>query len=74
MHYLCAVFGLLLSTTLPVFAQETDNKGHAEPYPSAELLEFLADFGGLDEQTYNLIEYHALQDSTRIQAEKSNEN
>ena len=32
------------------------------PYPSAELLEFLAEFGELDEQTYELIEYHALRD------------
>ncbi len=42
-------------------------------YPSAELLEFLAEFGELDEETYELIEYHALRDGESRQPEHKDE-
>ncbi len=32
------------------------------PTPSLELLEFLAEFGDVDAQTYDVIEYHAQRD------------
>jgi len=41
-------------------AQQTATDSNND-YPSEQLLEFLADFGEVDEQTYELIEYHALQ-------------
>lgn len=41
--------------------QQQTNDEDKQPYPSEQMLEFLADFGDIDEQTYELIEYHALQ-------------
>ena len=37
--------------------------------PSPELLEFLAEFGHLDEQTFELIVFHGLDDADKQQAE-----
>ncbi len=56
-------------------AQSGEADGEKEPatYPSAELLEFLADFGAVDEQTYELIEYHALQRDQPDAAEKKDD-
>ncbi len=42
-------------------AQQATASDPEDAYPSEQLLEFLADFGEVDEQTYELIEYHALQ-------------
>lgn len=50
---------LIASASLPAAAQEQEP---ARAYPSAELLEFLADFGNVDEDTYDLIEFHAIRD------------
>jgi hypothetical protein len=67
--------GLLLLTLKPSVAQQPESDlNRADFYPSAELLEFLADYGDLDEETYSIIEYHALQDSTTVKANKTNEN
>ena len=48
------ILGLLASTAL---AQEVT------PAPSLELLEFLAEFGDIDAETFDVIEYHAQQDA-----------
>ncbi len=53
-------------------AQNDAAKTPPSNYPSQSLLEFLADFGDVDEQTYELIEYHALQRDHK-QQEKSND-
>lgn len=59
---------LLLS---PVYAQDSaHDPAKNELYPSEELLEFLADFGDADDETYELIEYHALQDIKTKDQEK----
>lgn len=65
--------GLCLFMLMAVEAQESAQHRPAQSLPSQQLLEFLADFGAIDNQTYELIEYHALQDSNKDQ-EKSNEN
>lgn len=69
--FLPVLFSLVLWLLLlsPAVAQESTD----ELYPSEELLEFLADFGDIDEETYELIEYHALQDTDKDQQEKSDE-
>ena len=57
------ILGLLGSTAL---AQEVT------PAPSLELLEFLAEFGDIDAETFDVIEYHAQQDAKpepRIESE-----
>lgn len=62
---------LLLS---PSLAQNTTSDvTQTDVYPSEELLEFLAEFGTIDEDTYELIEYHALQDSEANRQEISDE-
>ncbi len=40
-------------------AQEVESAATTEIQPSIQLLEFLADFGALDHQSYELIEYHS---------------
>jgi len=66
------LLGIGLSST--GFAQQTpaDNTQTTE-YPSQQMLEFLADFGAVDEQTYELIEYHALQRDRKKPQEKSDD-
>lgn len=69
-----ACLSLFMLTTAD--AQQSDQQP-ATTQPSKQLLEFLADFGAVDQQTYELIEYHALQDShneKEKEQEKSNEN
>lgn len=67
-----AYLSLFILTTAN--AQQSDQQP-ATTQPSKQLLEFLADFGAVDQQTYELIEYHALQDShIEEEQEKSNEN
>ncbi len=53
----------LLFCCAPAGAQQKSPPPPAgdEP-PSLELLEFLADFGAIDEQTWQLLEYHAQRD------------
>ncbi len=51
---------LLLSSTLA--QQAGADASQAVAPPTLELLEFLADFGEVDEATFELIEYHARQD------------
>lgn len=70
---LFSVLWLFLLT--PAMAQTSNHEsGQAQNYPSEELLEFLAEFGDLDEETFKLIEYHALQDSASPELEKADEN
>lgn len=55
--------GLSLLLLSPAMAQQVDaDSSQAVAPPSLELLEFLADFGEVDEATFELIEYHARQD------------
>ncbi len=49
---------LLLLLCPPLWADDA-------PPPSLELLEFLADFGDIDRQTLELMEYHAQKDLLR---------
>jgi len=42
--------------------------------PSSELLEFLAEFGELDEQTFELIVFHGLDDYQKENAQKNHDN
>jgi len=50
--------------------QQTDDEDKQQ-YPSEQMLEFLADFGDIDEQTYELIEYHALQRDRKSDSQES---
>ena len=43
------------------------------PGPSLELLEFLAEFGDVDAQTYDVIEYHAQRDQSAASGVDSDE-
>lgn len=52
---------LLLLSSAMAQQVDADSSQPAAP-PSLELLEFLADFGEVDEATFELIEYHARQD------------
>jgi hypothetical protein len=54
-------------------AQQTPETESNEAYPSEQLLEFLADFGEIDEQTFELIEYHALQRDRQESRQKPQE-
>lgn len=74
MHYNGLITGLCFFFFTPVMAQDTTDYATTENQPSLQLLEFLADFGAIDNQTYELIEYHALQDSDKSDQEKSDEN
>lgn len=69
-----SVIVLCLLSVIPSFAQEDSTHGDLQQeYPSEELLEFLADFGALDNETYELIEFHALQDAQKPSPEPSAE-
>ena len=57
----------LLLCPLPLQAQQTDTPD--PELPGLELLEFIADFGDLDEQTLELLEYHARRDLQQRNAE-----
>lgn len=73
MHYNGLLPGICLFMLPAALAQDATQQNSAETQPSAELLEFLADFGAIDNQTYELIEYHALQDR-KSEQEKTDEN
>ena len=74
MHCQRLLSGLcLLLLNMVAMAQESTPAETTETLPSAEFLEFLADFGAIDNKTYELIEYHALQDSSKQQQEPSDE-
>ena len=66
--------GLSLLLLSSVLAQQGNADGaQAAAPPSLELLEFLADFGEVDEATFNLIEYHARQDLENVESGNSDE-
>jgi hypothetical protein len=52
---------LLLLQFNPAQAQQ-DNEGNNTPPLSLDFLEFLADFGSVDEDSYEIIKYHAEKD------------
>jgi hypothetical protein len=56
---------------LPItaWATEQDNR-----LPSRELLEFLAEFSEVDEETYELLEFHAQRDLEKAKADPDQEN
>jgi hypothetical protein len=75
MHIRHLLAVLLLILLLPVMAQNSDEDSkHTKQYPSEALLEFLAEFGDVDEETFQLIEFHALQDTASAFQEKPDEN
>lgn len=74
-RHLPVFLGLWLFLLSPIRTQASNHEtGQTENYPTGELLEFLADFGDIDEETFKLIEFHALQDSAAAKQEKSDEN
>jgi hypothetical protein len=52
---------LLFSVFNPAQAQQ-DNEGSNTPPLSLDFLEFLSDFGSVDEDSYEIIKYHAEKD------------
>lgn len=61
-------------TPLPVWADDSDSEvktseSLSTKAPSQALLEFLADFSGTDDLTFNVILYHGLEDYEKQQAE-----
>ena len=71
MRQIPIITGLLLGLLPPAMAQQPTAR---EQLPSLELLEFIAEFGALDDETFDVIEYHAQQDIEKQQAEQSDEN
>ena len=60
-------FGLMLILLAPLSCNAADtDEGGAEP-PSAALLEFLGEMEPVDEETWRLLEHHALRDRPRQQ-------
>ena len=66
---------VVLAQNSQISQPSTNNPAVTQPNPqlSLEFLEFLADFGDLDDQTYDLIEFHALQDEKKSTQESSDE-
>ena len=61
LHSLLA--GLLITVQLSANAQQDTAKSkNSTVEPSMELLEFLADFGDVDDATFDIIEFHANKD------------
>ena len=57
---------LLFSIFNPAQAQQ-DNEGSDTPPLSLDFLEFLSDFGSVDEDSYEIIKYHAEKDLEKSQ-------
>ncbi len=54
---------LILAAGCPVTAQADSHQSGIDPeLPSAEMLEFLGDLEPVDEETWRLLEHHALKD------------
>ena len=54
---------LILSTSCLATAQADSHLSRSDPeLPSAEMLEFLGDLEPVDEETWRLLEHHALRD------------
>ena len=69
------ILGLWLFLISPVSAQNSQHESEpSATYPSEEMLEFLADFGDIDNETFDIIEFHAQQDIASPRQEKSDEN
>lgn len=74
-RHLLVFFCLWLFLLTPTWTQSANHEsGQARNYPSRELLEFLAEFGDMDEETFRLIEFHAQQDGKTAKQENSDEN
>lgn len=62
---------------LPALADSGNNENNSDAVsteaPSQALLEFLADFSGTDDLTFNVILYHGLEDYEKQQAESQDE-
>ena len=63
MHQVSVLLTVGLLYLTPAQAQQPGANDATILRPSVELLEFLAIYGELDEETYDILEYHALQDS-----------
>ncbi len=60
---LCA----MLLLCYPVSSPAEDGSAADGELPSAELLEFLGDLEPMDDETWNLLEHHALRDAAQRQ-------
>lgn len=56
------IFACLLLAVLNQAQAQQDNEDRNPPSLSLEFLEFLSDFGSVDENSYDIIKYHAEQD------------
>ena len=56
---------VLLGFGLPAASFADDGSSADEDLPSAELLEFLGDLEALDDETWELLEHHALRDAAQ---------
>ena len=62
---------LLFSLACPAAAQaDASPAAPAEDLPSAEMLEFLGDLDAVDDETWRLLEHHALRDLAQNQEVK----
>lgn len=64
----------LLIYLLPLLPVTTWATEPVNRLPSRELLEFLAEFSEVDEETYELLEYHAQRDLQKAKADSTQEN
>lgn len=56
------IFACLLLFECNLAQAQQDNEGGNPPPLSLDFLEFLSDFGSVDESSYEIIEYHAEKD------------
>jgi hypothetical protein len=59
------------ATAQEIHEQNTSTTTSTGNGPGIQMLEFLADFGDLDTETYDMLEYHALQDTSPDQPEET---
>jgi len=68
--FLRVVLSVILLLCCPAaLAAEADGTTSDTDLPSAALLEFVADLETMDDETWDLLEYHALQDAAQQQQE-----
>ncbi|MCP4432712.1 MAG: hypothetical protein GY806_17195 [Gammaproteobacteria bacterium] len=72
MRLILLLAGLILSVQLTAVAQQNSAKSTRPTIlPSMELLEFLADFGELDDATFEIIEFHAHRDLMDTESDRT---
>jgi hypothetical protein len=66
------IFACMLIPVLNQAYAQQDNESSEPPSLSLEFLEFLSDFGSVDESSYEIIEYHAEQDLAKTKSKLEN--